>query len=107
MIIIMHRLNAAAALNSAEISFLSSSCGPRFFVQWLFDHFSFFIFRIFRTVGCSPGCEVNITTVGCTGHLREIQTQTHKRFKRTLFIRTRQNQQLLGVIPFVKLQNET
>ena len=30
-----------------------------------------------------------------------------KRFKRTLFIRTRQNQQIFGVIPFVKLQNST
>ena len=29
--------------------------------------------------------------------------QTHKRFKRTLSIRTRQNQQIFGVIPFVKL----
>ena len=32
--------------------------------------------------------------------------QTHKRFKRTLFIRTRQNQQILGEIPFAKLQND-
>ena len=30
----------------------------------------------------------------------------HKSFKRTLFIRTRQNQQIFGVIPFVKLQND-
>ena len=33
--------------------------------------------------------------------------QTHKRFKRTPFIRTRQNQLMLGVVPFVKLQNNT
>ena len=33
--------------------------------------------------------------------------QTHKRFKRTVFIRTRQNQQIFGVIPFVKLQKDT
>ena len=32
--------------------------------------------------------------------------QTHERFKRTLFIRTRQNQQIVGVIPFVELQND-
>jgi len=36
-----------------------------------------------------------------------IKIQTYKRFKRTLFIRTRQNQQMFGVIPFVKLQNDT
>ena len=30
----------------------------------------------------------------------EIRIQTH------LFIRTRQNQQMFGVIPFVKLQND-
>ena len=33
--------------------------------------------------------------------------QTHKRSKRTLFIRTRQNQQIFGVISFVQLQNDT
>ena len=33
--------------------------------------------------------------------------QTRKRFRRTLFIRTRQNQQTFGVTPFVKLQNDT
>ena len=32
--------------------------------------------------------------------------QTCERFKRTLFIRTRQNQQLFGVIPFAKLQKQ-
>ena len=32
---------------------------------------------------------------------------THERFKRTLFIRTRQNQPIFRVIPFVKLQNKT
>ena len=30
-----------------------------------------------------------------------------KRFKRTLFMRTKYSMQILGVIPFVKLQNET
>ena len=33
--------------------------------------------------------------------------QTHKRFKRTLFIRTRQNQQKFGISHVVKLQNNT
>ena len=33
--------------------------------------------------------------------------QTYKRFKRMLFITTRQNQQISRVIPFVKLQNDT
>ena len=35
------------------------------------------------------------------------EIQTHKRLKGTLFIRTRQNQQMFRVIPFVKLQNDT
>ena len=35
------------------------------------------------------------------------QIQTYERFERTLFIRPRQNQQIFGVIPFVKLQNDT
>jgi len=38
-------------------------------------------------------------------HVDEIQT--YKKSKRTLFIRTRQNTQVFGVIPFVKLQNDT
>ena len=33
--------------------------------------------------------------------------QTHKTFKGTLFIRTKHNMQILGVIPCIKLQNET
>ena len=33
--------------------------------------------------------------------------QTHKRFKGTLFTRIKQNQNILGVIHFVKLQNDT
>ena len=32
--------------------------------------------------------------------------QTHKRIKRTLFISTRQNQQIFAVTPIVKLQND-
>ena len=34
------------------------------------------------------------------------KTQTHKRFRRTLFIRTKHNIQIFGVIPFIKLQNK-
>ena len=34
-------------------------------------------------------------------------TQTCKRFKRMLFIRIKHNLQILGVIPFIKLQNNT
>ena len=33
--------------------------------------------------------------------------QTHKKFERTLFIRTKHNLQIFGVIPFNKLQNDT
>ena len=36
-------------------------------------------------------------------HSQWQKIQTHKRFRRTPFIRTRQHQQILGVIPFVKL----
>ena len=35
------------------------------------------------------------------------QIQTLKRFKTTIFIRTKYNMQILGVIPFIKLQNDT
>ena len=33
--------------------------------------------------------------------------QTHNRFKRTLSIRTTRNTRIVGVIPFIKLQNDT
>ena len=35
------------------------------------------------------------------------QLQTHKRFKRTLFIRTEHNPQIFRVILFMKLQDNT
>ena len=36
-----------------------------------------------------------------------LKVQTYKRFKGTLLIRTRQNKKSFGVIPFVKLENNT
>ena len=39
-------------------------------------------------------------------HLK-IEIQTHKRFKRTLFIRTKHNMRIFGLIPFIELQNDT
>ena len=36
-----------------------------------------------------------------------LKIQTHKMFKRTLFIRTKHNIRIFGVIPFIKLQNDT
>ena len=33
-----------------------------------------------------------------------LKTQTHKMFKRTLFIRTKGNVRIFGIIPFIKLQ---
>ena len=33
--------------------------------------------------------------------------QTHRRFKRTLIIRTKHNMQIFGVIAFIKLPNDT
>ena len=33
--------------------------------------------------------------------------QTHKRLNRTLFIRIKHNMRIFGVIPFIKLQNDS
>ena len=33
--------------------------------------------------------------------------ETRKRFKTTLFIRTRHNTRIFGAVPFIKLQNDT
>ena len=33
--------------------------------------------------------------------------QTHKRFKGTLFIRTKHNTRILGLIPLINLRNDT
>ena len=33
--------------------------------------------------------------------------ETHRWFKRTLFIQTKHNMQILGVIPIIKLQNDS
>ena len=38
---------------------------------------------------------------------KETRIQTRKRFNRMLFIRTKHNMRIFGVIPFVKLQNDT
>ena len=35
------------------------------------------------------------------------KAQTHKRFKRALFIRKKHNVQIFGAVPFTKLQNTT
>ena len=37
----------------------------------------------------------------------ESEIQTLKRLKRTLFIRTKYDMQILGIIPYIKLQNDT
>ena len=36
-----------------------------------------------------------------------IKVQIRKRLKRTLFIRTKHDMRIFGVIPFIKLQNNT
>ena len=36
-----------------------------------------------------------------------IKIQAHKRLKRALYIRTKLNIRIFGVIPFIKLQNDT
>ena len=43
---------------------------------------------------------------GCSSEGR-LKFQTHKRFKRRLFIRTKYNMRIFGIIPFIKLQNDT
>ena len=58
--------------------------------------------------GCpwqSPAC-VCSDFQWCARNVSKWKFQTHERFKRMLFIRRRQNQQILGVIPFAKLQND-
>ena len=47
------------------------------------------------------------TGQGVAQTLLRNKIQTHKRFKRMLFIRTKHNMRILGVIPFTKLQNVT
>ena len=32
---------------------------------------------------------------------------THKKFERTLFIRTKHTMRIFGIIPFIKLRNDT
>ena len=40
--------------------------------------------------------------------LTHMRSKTRKRFKRTLlFIRTKHNMRIFGVIPFIKLRNDT
>ena len=38
---------------------------------------------------------------------KQSKTQTHKRFEITLFIRTKHNKRIFGVIPLIELQNDT
>ena len=38
---------------------------------------------------------------------RDREDQTHKMFKRTLFIRTKHKLRIFVLIPFIKLQNDT
>ena len=38
---------------------------------------------------------------------KAVTIQIHKRFQITLFIRTEHNMRIFGVIPFIKIQNDT
>ena len=82
------------------------SCGPRGTTVW--GHCA----RGERTWG------VKVTSqLGSLGTVQAVKfifisnsmagIQTHKRFKRTLFIRTKHSMQIFGLIPFIKLQNDT
>jgi len=44
---------------------------------------------------------------GCFIYCRENKIPIHKRFKITLFIRTKHNLRIFGIIRFIKLQNDT
>ena len=46
-------------------------------------------------------------TFGHATPTSENTMQTHKRYKTTLFIRTKHNKRIFGVILFMKLQNDT
>ena len=58
----------------------------------------------------APGCRKPVLWLLCVCVLFVcfwFKIKTHKRFKRTLFIMTKHNQQIFGLIPFIKLQNDT
>ena len=60
------------------------------------------------SVGVSVQMYTAALPLGVWCHLAMfIKLQTRKRLKRTLFIRTKHSMQILRVIPFFKLQNNT
>ena len=62
-------------------------------------------------VGCVTSIEIiiNNNDYACLARLTytDHKFQTHKRFKRALFIGTKHNVRILGVISYIKLQNDT
>ena len=66
----------------------------------LFDSFLAKIFASMFNLSFKPKCVNHDRHSSC-------KIQTHKRFRRTLFIRTKHNLQIFRVIPFIKLQNNT
>ena len=59
----------------------------------------------------TPIChDLEVVMFGSKGVMtgdRMNKIQTQKRLKRTLFIRTKHNMQIFGVIPFIVLQNDS
>ena len=50
-----------------------------------------------------PSCQVKLSQVK-SNHVKSNQVKRHKRLKRMLFIRTKHNMQIVGVIPLFKLK---
>ena len=55
---------------------------------------------VYKSCG-TPAEKVERESLSCN------MIQTHKRFKRTLFVRTEHNVRMFGVTPFIKLPNDT
>ena len=89
---------------------LSNGCPPRHDsprpgLPWLLQ----FVCRPLRTSLCSlrTCCCVDCTHRDDTDFNRQASSKHTKGFKRKLFIRTKPNMRIFGVIPFIKLQNDT
>ena len=49
----------------------------------------------------------NNSETGMIASVLKQDPSTHKRFRITLFTRTKHNMRIFGIIPFMKLQNDT
>ena len=56
---------------------------------------------------CRAACQTDSSKQNADIWVNFIKSKTHRRFKRTLFIRTKHKMQIFRVIPFIKLKNNT